>query len=723
MSSYRYRLSADGAQPHGVMIYHAEGTNITATRAAGQAFFRRQLTDGFQFIAEAYDFINDGSIDWTYLIEAQKLDKDTNVWADDWQANFYKTDCEFDQDAKRVTARFEITDQYTDILNGLNDKIDILSDIDFPIPKVSVNVDTAPIIQLYRENNTFIQNFQGTSSWEEKVSATDGTTLVSNMFFLPEAYGNLYIPADINNTIDPDVSGQYTFNVGNNRFEQDTGTYYVDLTDDINGNYYVREIAGDAIVYTRTGTALPGLTNTNEGFWFVMDSNSTASQIELFVFRYFARILVPFNYLGTSEVRPTTDITPYSERYPYVYKRIIENFFYNDNASTNTTIYKRRDYPRLNVGSSQEYFSYNQPGGVSEKLFECSLSSWSTVSLWFYLDDDLRTIQEDGASSVTIKDAYLLKDVLRSMLKQLNQVIEFNATEEYSEFYFGFENPIDASQREFVIIPKSNLLIGEYDQPQKRLEFTLGNLLDDLYKIHRLKWDITSDNKFRIEHVRYWRNGGSYIAPQIGIDIVNFQDPYVNRAAGTDQNVFRFEKADMAARIESEWSDRDMSAQFNGVPIKIQSKYVDLGKVNKETCSVINTDLDYSLTNPSKVSIDNGVFMASCSLNGDVYEPTYREVIVQSRTYFAQNGDLSFVYLHPTFFIDDAPANWQDINTIFTVSLTTQRQKLQTVTFASRDTIDPQKLITTGLGTGQIESVEESLSGTEKTITVKLDTE
>ena len=108
-------------------------------------------------------------------------------------------------------------------------------------------------------------------------------------------------------------------------------------------------------------------------------------------------------------------------------------------------------------------------------------------------------------------------------MKKLAPTIKHEDDENYSMFLNDSVNPITGQKFKVLITPKSNLVKGDYDTPAKKAPVKLKELLDMLRDIFQCYWFIDYDGvdyKLRIEHVSFFKNGGSYGgSPTVGTDL------------------------------------------------------------------------------------------------------------------------------------------------------------------------------------------------------------
>ena len=136
----------------------------------------------------------------------------------------------------------------------------------------------------------------------------------------------------------------------------------------------------------------------------------------------------------------------------------------------------------------------------------------------------------------------------------------------------------------------------------------------------RCYWFIDSNNRFCIEHIQYFRNGGSYSnSPVIGIDLTQQKVTRNGKAWAFARNQYKFDKPEMAARYQFGWMD-DVTQLFEGFPIDIISKYVNPDNIEQIDVSKFTSDIDYILLNPGEISKDGFLLL------GAMPNPTYSQL-------------------------------------------------------------------------------------------------
>ena len=103
------------------------------------------------------------------------------TWTTYWRGTFWKTDCDFDDDAKTVTVKPTVWDQYNDILAGLDKEYNL---IELAPEIVPVKADKRLMIQVYVPGQSVIGCFLSGMWWEQEATPeSDETKLVNDFHF------------------------------------------------------------------------------------------------------------------------------------------------------------------------------------------------------------------------------------------------------------------------------------------------------------------------------------------------------------------------------------------------------------------------------------------------------------------------------------------------------------------------------------------------------------
>ena len=114
-------------------------------------------------------------------------------------------------------------------------------------------------------------------------------------------------------------------------------------------------------------------------------------------------------------------------------------------------------------------------------------------------------IETSARKIYTLKVAYAISAVIKTLLAEIDPSIQHEATSEYSNFLYGSTSINNVGFRLF-ITSKSNILKGEYDQAAQKAEITLKDLMEMLANCYQCYWYIDDNNRFIIEHIYYFNN-------------------------------------------------------------------------------------------------------------------------------------------------------------------------------------------------------------------------
>lgn len=434
---------------------------------------------------------------------------------------------------------------------------------------------------------------------------------------------------------------------------------------------------------------------------------------------------------GAARVTVSTNVTktataPSDAAYVYIAMmsrgedRTPAEFTINGNAVdlTNTT-----DTQYFPINGDGLY--YAEPTHAADEWYRpIAQSNWMNgTSYWFNYLTVFQYLEQKGMTSYLLRNAYPLWSCLSVLLAATGSSVTFQGTSAYSEFLYSASNPISGETIKLFVTPKSNILAGDYSVPAQKAMTTLGQFLDMLRNVYQLYWFIDSDNRLRIEHIRWFKNGGSYSGNStVGVDLTELLEKRNATAWAYGVNEYTYEKEEMPQRYQFEWMD-DERIPFKGDAIEILSPAVTEGKVENVSVGSFSSDIDYMLLNPSVFSQDGFALIGATGSGNSWSVPfiTYTQTGVRITL---QNGYLSFFNLQPTYWVYDLPAKTAKINGIVYSLSYVSRRKTQRVTIPLGAS-DPDflKLVKTNLGNGEIRAVSIPLSSRVAQVTLNYDTE
>ena len=343
-----------------------------------------------------------------------------------------------------------------------------------------------------------------------------------------------------------------------------------------------------------------------------------------------------------------------------------------------------------------------------------SRNSWANASLWYVYDDTYELLELRLRKKYILKDSYSIADAINVLLKQICPYIKHEATADYSHFLYDENVPISMARFYLYITQKTNILKGNYDQAAQKAEITLKEIMEMLRDCFRCYWYI-EDGKFKIEHISYFINGGSYdVNANVQLDLTKLKDQFNKAPLSYFQSEVEYDKSDLNSRYEFNWAD-DATELFGGVYIDVKSNYVQKDKNEEVNISKFSSDLDFMLFSPSSFSEDG--FALLCPIrntDGELEIPIVNTNVVDDNgdeyTAIIQNWYASWLYLIQ-FYMYDMPAENIECNSI--KNLYVQYVKMcvnNNIELPLEADIDTMQLINTSLGTGKIDEISINLN-------------
>lgn len=695
-----------------------------------QRFYRAKLSGKINFVRTDYDIINDAPFDSEFFLYIEKSDDWGQTYNQYYKAKFMKTDCTFNDDDKLVTVQPETTDQYDDVLAGLEKEYNLIT-LAPTIQRITIN--KRPLIQIYVPGDSVVSCFLGGTNWEQDANATsDQSALVQTYHF---ALCNILKEIQITPNGSPAViGGLYTGRMATgasaNNFE---GKLYSEL----NVNYYIyisqqrfdglpfgaviveiRKRSDDTAMFRYTKATTSPFDTLEFDLTAVEGSGATGTMhADMKSYNIYARYLCDVEKIDDLNTYPlpADDIVDNNRNYRRSIGYAIDVAFISNNFSDTPT--------EWGLADNGKYFA--PPYSIyGQTFYPIARSTWRYASLWFgfYLFDWI--LEEKARKAYTLRDAFTLSSCINVLLKEFAPGITHEATPEYSQFLYNTNNPISGQSFKLLISQKSNIINGEYQTPAQKAPVTLQQIMTMLRDIYKCYWYI-EDGKFKIEQINWFRNGGSYgYNPIIDYDLTQLENVRNGKKLAFATSEYSFDKVDMPERYQFEWMD-DVTTPFEGLPIEITSKYVTAGKIEEINISNFTSDIDLMLLNPGAISSDGfALFAAVTPSGGGQLELPFTRQTVDNVEYYLQNGYLAFINIQPTYWVYDMPARRFKINNTPNYAIGIERKKKQTLNFPAGTTDpNPMQLVKTYIGNGQVDKLSVNLCSRNIKATLKYDTE
>ena len=616
---YRFQLSAGNDTRQAFPVYK-DDLAIDYALEQNQEFYRGKLSGKLTFQKNDYLFIRNKAFDTQFGLEIFISYDGGQSWASYWRGNFWKTDCEFNEDDQTAIVTPSVNDRYNAVLAGMEKEYNL---IDLAPEIVPVKADKRPMVQVYVPGQTVIGCFLSGMWWEQECEAvTDETKLVNDYYFVRSKSlfvvdvsggGSIPLPRIFTGeSFDPMKTGTqdytnegYTFRYAN--YAQSGGSGIV---------WSIIRNSDSKTLWSRTmGSGVPPQLPYEMVLNPVSGSGATGNvTLYLHTVSVYSRLICDTKTIVTgSSTRntyeiPADDIVENNRNYT----RVI-GYNFPDTIIFSTTLVATPT--KWGIYQPGEYYfnpADNALLGLGE-AFPVARNAWGLVSIWFVFSAVDWIVESSARRTFTIRDAYPLASVISVLLAKIAPGITHEGTTDYSKFLYD-TNPITNVDQRLFITPKSNLVTAGYDQPAQKAPITLKRITDMLRDCFRCYWFIDERNRFRIEHIQYFRNGGSYSSSSVvGIDLTTQKVSRNGKEWAFARNQYEFDKPEMAARYQFGWMD-DVTELFNGYPIDIISNYVNPDNIEQIDVSQFTSDVDYILLNPSAISKDGFVLLAGTEI-------------------------------------------------------------------------------------------------------------
>lgn len=665
-------------------------------RASGQKFMRASRVGEYTFLAADFDLINGAPFETRFKLDVYKFNG--TVYALDWTGYFYKIDCAFDPYNSRLTVECSPEDEYEAVLAGMDKQFNL---IDLEPEFAPVKYTRRPVFQFYVEGSAKVANFTGGKYWEDDAQTIPTATephvngdlkTVYHFDACADAYGI--------GTGDFDgVVNQFWKWLGSpTRFVSNDGLYRVEAMPFPPKGWQLVEVATSDVM----ATVLLGLTEDWiwDGNW--APASGYTGDLTFTRARVFCRVITGKTSIAGGTIStlaiPGSDIVASNDNYnraaPYGSCEIL----FGEDTRTAATKYGIVPAGFPNTG---EYYVQPQAGA-----FPIVNSIWEQYGFWYMPGTTETGIEANDGEQVTLQHGYYLHSVIAKLLEAIGASVDHSDSHNYSEWLYG-TTVIPFRRPRMFLTPISNILAGEYDEPDSVENISLSKIEELLLNGHRGFWHIAS-GKFVIEHTSFYDNGWLYPAgydaePTFGVDLTTRLHPQHLKAWGSKQS-YRYAKVEMPERIQCAWA-QSLSVEFNAEPVLIDNAYSQPGQIEQRNVSGFIADLDYAIISPGNVNKE-GFFLLDCDLVGTDFVVPSPEVTVNGSALTLQNGYLCWWYLLPNFHSYDLPSNTVTMNkaeVTFTQNVT--RYKESDEMFSLGDTEpdpDMQMLMKSGVGVGEV---------------------
>ena len=584
---------------------------INISREENQIFRREKIEGTFKFVNKDFDLIYECSIFTKFTLEIYREDVFVG------SAGFIRTDCEFNLDDKICSVKLTTKDIYEKILNGYDNKYNLVK---LAPQRESVTMTKRAVLQFYVRGENVVTNVVGGVHYEQSCKEVYDAKALGDIYhfggYLPLSY--IYINKVIDATAPSDVLGRYFID---NSIAGGAAIIYINSS---NSNYRIQltYVASEWVLLlidsstnkTLASANVPNVQSGSQAIVFVKTGSSGvdyASGIYNSDGDLYCRLLLPKQFDNSYQRSMDDDITDYDSNYPYVGGVSLDRFA----PKMKMVVDKSVTPTEWGIDSEGTYFQYpiltasQQENGSSP--IPIGQSHWERMSSWLLSDDDVNDLVDDFYATFILKDSYPIGSAIAVLLKEIDDNISFEDTQDYSMFLYSgamqelYSYDFLGCRNALHITPISNIKKTFYEQAAQRGEISLKQIFDMLRNVYNCYWFIDSEKRLRIEHIVYFKNGNSYTSekPTPSIDVTIKKNLPTWESWGFAQNTVEYETDKCPARYEFKWGDK-CTYPFVGEPIDVKDIYLDASQ--KESVGIENflADIDYIVSNPSGVSDD-----------------------------------------------------------------------------------------------------------------------
>ena len=584
---------------------------INISREENQIFRREKIEGTFKFVNKDFDLIYECSIFTKFTLEIYREDVFVG------SAGFIRTDCEFNLDDKICSVKLTTKDIYEKILNGYDNKYNLVK---LAPQRESVTMTKRAVLQFYVRGENVVTNVVGGVHYEQSCKEVYDAKALGDIYhfggYLPLSY--IYINKVIDATAPSDVLGGYFIDksIGGSAaiiyINSSNSNYRIQLT--YVASEWVLLLIDSSTNKTLASANVPNVQSGSQAIVFVKTGSSGgdyASGIYNSDGDLYCRLLLPKQFDNSYQRSMDDDITDYDSNYPYVGGVSLDRFA----PKMKMVVDKSVTPTEWGIDSEGTYFQYpiltasQQENGSSP--IPIGQSHWERMSSWLLSDDDVNDLVDDFYATFILKDSYPIGSAIAVLLKEIDDNISFEDTQDYSMFLYSgamqelYSYDFLGCRNALHITPISNIKKTFYEQAAQRGEISLKQIFDMLRNVYNCYWFIDSEKRLRIEHIVYFKNGNSYTSekPTPSIDVTIKKNLPTGESWGFAQNTVEYETGKCPARYEFKWGD-NCTYPFVGEPIDVKDIYLDASQ--KESVGIENflADIDYIVSNPSGVSDD-----------------------------------------------------------------------------------------------------------------------
>ena len=599
--------------------------SVEYSRDEGEMAFGQKLSGSLKFIDTDYDWIMAQERGLEILVRLNRS-------GIEFFGKFVITDCEIDEDARKIEVEVEADDAYSWLKAHLDDTFNLVG----LAPKNEIiEYRRRACWQYYRQGDKKLTAIMGGDYFEMDAKQTASHADLVNKYYFNIVDGECSLVVSRvtaqDETYQALMGKTFKGTVSDYLYSSELDDWRISLR--VGGQYGI------------AGISLERKVNSA---WTVIPAGSNVSANSVLLFFSVVTDSILFSYSGVEGAYFTG-----------MYCRIVHNNanhapkydLPSEDIVSRTLNYNYVSVPDASIVSlmgTNEYSAkptewglapdntnyYKKPSssavlGISAPLYPVGKTTWGEYSWWAYFNFSAGIFDYLYWDTVQLKDAYPLSSVLSVLLdaifKDSGYNVSFDGKEAYSGFFYGTNTGIVQAPPNIYITPKTNVLTANYSQKAQKGDITIGQVLDMLRDVFRCYWfmerNADGTYRLRIENIYWFYNGGSYTGGT-PYDIRNAKDPRTGKNWAYGKSQFKFDISELYKRYEFGWQD-ECTDWFDGDAVTCLAKYVNESATNKVKIDAFTSDLDYMLLSPEDFNKDGFALLGAKPeyLMGYGYQP------------------------------------------------------------------------------------------------------
>lgn len=626
---------------------HGDDLSISIDRAEGEWYYTRNLDGKLVFERDDYEWIMAREFDGTFTLNIKESHDNGSTWFDYFTGTFSRASLEIDQDNHQATLN-GLKEGVEDLIkNGAKEDYDLMKlipdsyakEVQGQVPPALALVDECSQRTKVSTSDIYCGMAMQSGGYKEDVENFWG--IQKDMRTNPNGrlMGILAEAKVTRGTGSQDYDGNYAgylnYEFSEHQYESQTvpGQYYtlrittltgilrrndgVQLTLSIkwgdNNNQYPYISVKFGAMTSPTGDIKINSVQSQNTYYSPLALHASAIGL------YDAEISIHYIYASLLLKSKNNVLTNILDTGPYYEgMEIFNGIDLYVTVSTNTS--EQPNGHRIVPGSDEyggtpQYFAPPAPlSPYGTPYIPLNENNWNYASLWYtvFPSNENGLLSPSKYGSFRWTRCWTIGTCIKHLLKRItNDNVVFSESTDYSQFLYGNPNPVEGHEPfQWLVTQKSNVMHPAATGAARcivRLDWffeLLRNAFNCYYWFER-----RNDGRydFRIEHVEYFRNGGTYTPntqDDPPLDLTRLK-PYRNflrngqpaKRYADQTNRYTFDLDNMVEKYTYSWQGDGGSDDFKGNPMYFRAGWIEKGSIEDRQVDNIFADLGWLMLN------------------------------------------------------------------------------------------------------------------------------